>query len=323
MNTKPQFKQGIIYLIQKREHARLQESLFKIGRTDPWPKNRFKLYEDNSAVLLIRLVNDAIKAETELKQIFNAHESFERLQNDPDDAKTGTETYHGDPIEMINIINEYCNKAFRYDDEMRNGLKLYGDISATPKSSMKELNDLIAQNMQKDSDTTEEDHEENETVEVDPIEINPASVVDLPADVYTDDQNTKGLGSEVYIDHIRSHMIANKYKTNQTGLLMLLTRTNYSDHGIWHIDQIVFDPALTKVKFDYNVKTFDFKQDDSKRRDLIKFNGRSLRLINRDVPTDVNRCIMLLNTLPHRKKMDSYTKRFEPYSAELKHEYRL
>lgn len=320
MSTKPQFKQGIIYLIQKREHARLQESLFKIGRTDPWPKSRFKLYEDNSAVLLIRLVNDAIKAETELKQILNAHESFERIQNDPDDAKTGTETYHGDPIEMINIINEYCNKAFRYDDEMRNGLKLYGDISATPKSSRKELNDLIMQNMQQVSDSIEE---EEETVEIDPLEINPNHVVDLPADVYTDDQNSKGLGSEVYIDNIRRHMSANKYKTNKTGILMLLTRTNYSEHGIWHVDQIVFDPALTKAKFDYNAKTFDFKQDDSKRRDLIKFNGKSLRLINKDIPTNVNRCIMLLNMLPYRKKLESYTKRFEPYSADLKREYRL
>ena len=96
-----------LYIMQEREDARANRNLFKFGRTakDPF-MNRFKDYPKCSRWWLIIIVDNAVKAETELKRIFK--HKFKQRKND-----RGDEYYEVDDVQdMMNMVWKYHQEHF-------------------------------------------------------------------------------------------------------------------------------------------------------------------------------------------------------------------
>ena len=96
-----------LYIMQEREDARANRNLFKFGRTakDPF-MNRFKDYPKCSRWWLIIIVDNATKAETELKRIFK--HKFKQRKND-----RGDEYYEVDDVQdMMNMVWKYHQEHF-------------------------------------------------------------------------------------------------------------------------------------------------------------------------------------------------------------------
>ena len=84
-----------VYMIQEREFIKLNEPVYKIGKTSN-PKSRLSAYPKGSEVLFISLVSDCHQIEKEIIENFN--DKFIH-RND-----IGKEYFQGDDMEMIQEI---------------------------------------------------------------------------------------------------------------------------------------------------------------------------------------------------------------------------
>ena len=95
-----------VYMLRERESIRLNENIYKIGKTTQIPKKRFNSYPKNSELILCLQVNNCHNIENEIKKIFT------RKFNKRHDH--GSEYFEGDinamRQEFQNIVNKEENK---------------------------------------------------------------------------------------------------------------------------------------------------------------------------------------------------------------------
>jgi hypothetical protein len=90
-----------IYLLQEREFIRLNETIYKLGKTTQPNHTRFKQYPKNSILLLQLICNDCNHTEKELIKLFK--DKF--IQR----TDIGTEYFEGNYKEMIRYITDIIN----------------------------------------------------------------------------------------------------------------------------------------------------------------------------------------------------------------------
>jgi hypothetical protein len=95
-----------IYLLREREFARLNENIYKIGRSINI-KTRMNSYPKGSDIELMMGCNDSIKCEKQLLEIFR-NTFIQRKEY-------GSEYFEGDKQEMIAIITNFLNKSKKED----------------------------------------------------------------------------------------------------------------------------------------------------------------------------------------------------------------
>lgn len=101
-------RNGNIYLIHEREFMRLDDNVYKIGRTDD-VKRRLSQYPKGSRLLFSVYTHDCLTAERELIRQFKG--IFKHR------VDIGREYFEGDSRDMINIIIEYVtNQRPTVDD---------------------------------------------------------------------------------------------------------------------------------------------------------------------------------------------------------------
>ena len=97
-----QINHQYIYLLHPREHIRLSEPVYKIGRTTREFSKRMKEYPKDSKIILFIDVIDCVQMETKLLQIFK--NMFKQR------TEFGREYFEGDKNLMIKtIVNEVEN----------------------------------------------------------------------------------------------------------------------------------------------------------------------------------------------------------------------
>ena len=107
---------GYIYVLITREFINSKQRIYKIGRTNqnpPW--KRFKQYPIGSQVILLRMVNDSINME---KQIKHKLKTLKEIKHRID---IGEEYFEGDINHIISISNNLCqggNPVIRSSDLM-------------------------------------------------------------------------------------------------------------------------------------------------------------------------------------------------------------
>jgi len=84
-----------IYLLQEREFVRLNEDVYKIGRSSNI-KNRMNNYPKSSNIELMMGCRDSVAVEKALLEIFR--KQFKPMK------EYGSEYFQGDKLEMIKII---------------------------------------------------------------------------------------------------------------------------------------------------------------------------------------------------------------------------
>ena len=95
-------KSGYIYLIQLREFIRLNENIYKIGRTEQYdPLDRIKGYPKKSKVILIKQCLNDVKTELLLINIFKD----KYIQH----TEYGREYFEGNYKDMVKDIEEIIN----------------------------------------------------------------------------------------------------------------------------------------------------------------------------------------------------------------------
>jgi hypothetical protein len=106
--TKPENTNQYIYLIHPREHIRLSEPVYKIGRTKQYDKRINQYPKDSELILLIKVI-DCVLIETKLIKLFK-NKFKQRIE-------FGREYFEGDQDLMIEtIINE--KKTFVIPDKI-------------------------------------------------------------------------------------------------------------------------------------------------------------------------------------------------------------
>lgn len=93
---------GYIYLIREREFVRLNENVYKLGKTEQTPNGRLSGYPKNSEVILFIQTPDCTEIEKLLIKIFK--NNFKQC------LQYGTEYFEGNKDEMKNIINQNIHK---------------------------------------------------------------------------------------------------------------------------------------------------------------------------------------------------------------------
>lgn len=95
---------GYFYVLQLREHIRLKENVYKIGRTKRDIFKRFKEYPKGSVMLYTTQVDDCVQFENNIKQLFKnvfVHRS-----------DCGAEYFEGNLTKMINEVNRLMVKDY-------------------------------------------------------------------------------------------------------------------------------------------------------------------------------------------------------------------
>jgi hypothetical protein len=82
---------GYIYLLQTRESRKLNEQIFKIGRTEQYSLDRFYNYPKGSKLLLHIECFDSVTVERDLiksfEETFTKVEQYGYFKGDPEDMK--------------------------------------------------------------------------------------------------------------------------------------------------------------------------------------------------------------------------------------------
>ncbi len=104
-------KKRVIYLIQRVDHLKLNEDIYKIGRTENIDI-RIKQYPPESKLLFTINSNDLIKDERILIKLFTYY--FTRQ------LEIGLEYFKGDLLKMISLIQHFFSFKLNYDNLSKN-----------------------------------------------------------------------------------------------------------------------------------------------------------------------------------------------------------
>ena len=96
-----------IYLLRTREHTNTKEFVYKIGRTESSIEVRMNGYPKKSRLLHVHWVTDCVNAEKKLLALFN----LKFIQR----SDLGHEYFEGDVNEMIEVIDHYINKEYKFE----------------------------------------------------------------------------------------------------------------------------------------------------------------------------------------------------------------
>ncbi len=100
-----------IYLLREREFVRLNEDVYKIGRSSNI-KNRMNNYPKSSNIELMIGCSDSVGVEKALLEIFR--KQFKQMK------EYGSEYFYGDKLEMIKIITNFINNSFKGINSVNN-----------------------------------------------------------------------------------------------------------------------------------------------------------------------------------------------------------
>lgn len=100
----PKTPRSYVYLIREREHIRMEEEVYKLGKTTQEPNSRLAGYPKDSQVILYMDVPDCHKTERTLMSVFD-----ERFINRRD---IGREYYEGDLNYMKRTFMDIANAEF-------------------------------------------------------------------------------------------------------------------------------------------------------------------------------------------------------------------
>ena len=103
----PKIPRSYVYLIREREHIRLKEEIYKLGKTTQEPNSRLAGYPKDSQVVLYMDVPDCHKTEKTLRREFD-----ERFTNRRD---IGREYYEGDLNHMKRTFMDVASAEFQGD----------------------------------------------------------------------------------------------------------------------------------------------------------------------------------------------------------------
>jgi len=100
-----------VYLIRERENVRMNEPIYKIGKTTQSPNSRLTGYPKASEIYLFQYVQNCSNVENEIIRRFDI--KFQKR------LEIGREYYRGSVLQMIDTINDICKEQLndqRTDD---------------------------------------------------------------------------------------------------------------------------------------------------------------------------------------------------------------
>ena len=104
-----------VYLLRTREFIRLDENVFKIGRTSKL-KQRFKQYPKSSELIRFKMVRDSVWVEQKIKELFTEKFILKR--------EYGLEWFEGDPNLMSLAFEEIaCKYEHEFSDLRKQSMK--------------------------------------------------------------------------------------------------------------------------------------------------------------------------------------------------------
>jgi hypothetical protein len=129
-----------IYLLREREFVRLNEDVYKIGRSSNI-KNRMNNYPKSSNIELMIGCQDSVGVEKALLEIFR--KEFKQMK------EYGSEYFQGDKLEMIKIITNFVNNKTKVIEKPKNTKSIDNFIISTTKlvDSIESTNNIIAANV--------------------------------------------------------------------------------------------------------------------------------------------------------------------------------
>jgi phenolic acid decarboxylase len=98
--------QGYVYIIRECDFVRLNEDIYKIGRTAKTnPEDRFQKYRKGTEIIGFFKVNDSIECENKIIKCFSNHANITKMN------EYGKEYFQGDKNELLNemlqIVKHY------------------------------------------------------------------------------------------------------------------------------------------------------------------------------------------------------------------------
>jgi hypothetical protein len=99
---------GWLYLLQRGDHRKHHEDIYKIGRTNDFNR-RINEYPINTQIISVCPVDNDKKCERELIREFKSEFDF---RND-----VGNEYFEGNERDMISIFNDDCSEHLSNRDE--------------------------------------------------------------------------------------------------------------------------------------------------------------------------------------------------------------
>ncbi len=124
-----------IYLLQEREFIRLNENVYKIGKTTQSNNKRLNQYPKGSALLLQSICSDCHIIEKELIKIFK--NQFKQHK------EYGNEYFEGDYKQMINYINTIIENENKYILSYTSSNESVDNVSDKSSSDNEEENIII------------------------------------------------------------------------------------------------------------------------------------------------------------------------------------
>jgi phenolic acid decarboxylase len=100
--------QGYVYIIRECDFVRLNENIYKIGRTAKTnPEDRFQKYRKGTEIIGFFKVNNSIECENKIITCFSNHTNITKMN------EYGKEYFQGDKNELLNeilqIVKQYNN----------------------------------------------------------------------------------------------------------------------------------------------------------------------------------------------------------------------
>jgi hypothetical protein len=144
-----------IYLLREREFVRMNEPVYKIGRTKQAPNDRFTGYPKGSEIELYVRVNDSVNAEKQLVNLFKRE--FKQRKD------YGNEYFEGDVKLMVKSISNVATNIDDINDlktKLETAEKMYKDSKAKLEELKASILALVSSN---NNNTNNENEKENET----------------------------------------------------------------------------------------------------------------------------------------------------------------
>jgi predicted nuclease with TOPRIM domain len=105
-DIKMKMTEGYVYIIRECDFVRLNENIYKIGRTAKInPEDRFQKYRKGTEIIGFFKVNDSIECENKIIKCFSNHNNIKKM------SEYGKEYFQGNKKELLNemlqIVTNY------------------------------------------------------------------------------------------------------------------------------------------------------------------------------------------------------------------------
>jgi hypothetical protein len=105
-DIKIKMTEGYVYIIRECDFVRLNENIYKIGRTSKInPEDRFQKYRKGTEIIGFFKVNDSVECENKIIKCFSNHNNIKKM------SEYGKEYFQGNKKELLNemlqIVTNY------------------------------------------------------------------------------------------------------------------------------------------------------------------------------------------------------------------------